>query len=75
MAFVAVFAGGLAIGLLTGRWWIGLAPAAFGVWIAATTGVDEVAPWFLGLAYAGVGVMGALVGVFIRHRRAPSGSC
>jgi hypothetical protein len=40
----------------------------FGIWIGATTGVDEVPPWFLGLAHAVAGVMGVLVGVFIRRR-------
>jgi hypothetical protein len=66
--FVVAFAGGLAIGLLTGRWWIVLAPALFGGWIAVTTGVDEVPPWFLGLAYTLAGATGVLVGVFIRRR-------
>jgi hypothetical protein len=63
----AVLAGGLAIGLLVARWWIVLVPAGFGVRLAATTGVDEVPPWFLGLAYAVVGLTGALIGVVIRH--------
>jgi len=66
--FVAVLACGFAIGLLIGRWWIVLAPVAFGVWIAATTGVDEVPPWFLGLGYAVAGVTGVFLGVVIRRR-------
>jgi hypothetical protein len=65
--FAFVLAGGLALGLLTGRWWIVLAPAAFGAWIFATTEVDEVPHWFLGFAYALAGVLGAAVGVIIRR--------
>jgi len=70
MAFAVVFAVGLTLGCLTGRWWIVLAPAAFGVWVFATTGVDEVPHWFLGLAYGGAGVVGVLVGLLIRRRLA-----
>jgi hypothetical protein len=66
--FVAVLVGGVAIGLLVGRWWIVLAPVGFGVWIAATTEVDEVPPWFLGLAYDVAGVAGSLVGLLVRRR-------
>ena len=66
--FVAALACGVAIGLLVGRWWIVLAPVGFGLWIVATTDVDEVPPWFLGLAFAGAGAAGALVGVFVRRR-------
>jgi len=72
MAVAFVFAGGLTLGCLTGRWWIVLAPAAFGVWVFATTGVDEVPHWFLGLAYGAAGMVGVLVGLFIR-RRLPRG--
>jgi hypothetical protein len=68
MVFAAVLLGGLVVGLLVGRWWIVFAPLAFGVWVAATTDVDEVPPWFLGLTYALAGVMGGLVGVFVRRR-------
>lgn len=56
------------MGLLVGRWWIVLAPLAFGVWVAAASDVDEVPPWFLGLAYALAGGIAAVVGVFIRRR-------
>jgi hypothetical protein len=66
--FVAVLLGGLALGLLVGRWWVVLVPATFGAWVAAVSDVDEVSPWFLGLAYAAFGVVGALVGVFVRRR-------
>ena len=63
----AVLLGSFLIGLLAGRWWIVLAPLAFGAWIATATDVNEVPPWFLGLAYALVGVTAALVGVFLRR--------
>lgn len=66
--FVATLAVGLVIGVIAGRWWIVLAPIVFGVWIAATTDVDEVPHWFLGLAYGGAGVVGVLIGVFVRRR-------
>jgi hypothetical protein len=66
--FVATLAAGLVIGVITGRWWTVFAPVVFGVWIAATTGVDEVPPWFLGLAYVVVGVVGVLIGVFVGRR-------
>jgi hypothetical protein len=71
--FVATLAAGLVIGVIAGRWWIVIAPVVFGFWIAATTGVDEVPPWFLGFAYAVVGVVGVLIGVFIRRR--PASGC
>jgi hypothetical protein len=62
-----VLLAGLVIGLLAGRWWIVVAPVAFGVWVVTATEVDEVPPWFLGLAYALAGVIGALVGVSVRR--------
>jgi hypothetical protein len=68
--FLATLAAGLVIGVITGRWWIVLAPIVFGVWIAVTTDVDEVPPWFLGLAYAVAGVVGVLIGAFVRRRPA-----
>jgi hypothetical protein len=70
VTFVVALAAGLVIGGVTGRWWVVLAPVIFGAWIAATTGVDEVPPWFLGLAYTVAGVVGALIGVFVRRRPA-----
>ncbi len=66
--FVAVLLGGLILGVLAGRWWVVAAPLAFAAWIAATSDVDEVPPWFLGLAYALLGVIGTLVGILLRHR-------
>ena len=69
MIFVAVLLVGLALGFLVGRWWIVLAPVAFGVWVATASDV-EIPPWALGLAYAVAGVAGTAVGVFIRRRRA-----
>ncbi len=56
------------LGVLAGRWWVVAAPLAFGAWNAAAGNVDEVPPWFLGLAYALLGVSGAVVGILLRHR-------
>jgi hypothetical protein len=64
---LVVLLGGLVIGLLAGRWWIVFAPVAFGAWVATATEVDEVPPWFLGLAYGLAAVIGAVVGVYVRR--------
>jgi hypothetical protein len=63
----ALLLGGLVTGFLAGRWWASVAPLAFGVWVAAVSDVDEVPPWFLGLAYALVGVLGVPFGVVLRR--------
>ena len=64
---------GFAVGLLVGRWWAVVAAGAVGIWIALSTGVDEVPPWFLGFAYAVFAAVGIAAGVLVRRmtRRAP----
>jgi hypothetical protein len=57
---------GLILGLIVGRWWALAAAAAVGLWIATTTGVDEVPPWFLGAAYAVLAGAGVLAGIGVR---------
>jgi len=58
---------GFLVGLAVGRWWALLAPAGFGVWIAAVTEV-EVPGWYLGLAYGAVAALGTAGGVLVRCR-------
>ena len=73
MIVAALALGGLVLGFVAGRWWASAAPLAFGVWVAAESDVDEVPPWFLGLAYALTGVLGVLAGVFLRRITARRG--
>jgi hypothetical protein len=63
-----VVLGGLILGLVVGRWWTLAAAGGLGVWIAITTEVDEVSPWFLGSAYGALAAVGIAVGVVIRQR-------
>jgi hypothetical protein len=58
---------GLLTGFVVGRWWALAAPAAFSVYVAAVSGVDEVPPWFLGVLYGLV--CAAAVGAGILTRR------
>jgi predicted lysophospholipase L1 biosynthesis ABC-type transport system permease subunit len=73
--YLIVVAAGLALGLVVGRWWTLFAAVGVGAWVALSTGVDEVPPWFLGTAYAGLAAFAIAVGVSVhqlrRHRRAP----
>jgi hypothetical protein len=64
--YVASIVIGLALGTLI-RWWALLAAAAFGIWIALTTSVDEVPEWLLGLGYALLISCGIAVGVAARR--------
>ncbi len=68
MIWAIVTSTGFAVGLLVGRWWALVAAPLFGAWVGATTGVDEVPPWFLGLVYGLVGAMGIASGVLLRRR-------
>jgi hypothetical protein len=63
-----VVLGGLILGLVVGRWWTLAAGPGVGLWIAITTEVDEVSPWFLGSAYGALAAAGIAVGVVIRQR-------
>jgi hypothetical protein len=63
----ALVLGSLLLGLIVGRWWVALAPLAFGIWIAATSDVDEVPPWFLGLGIAVIEGIAVLAGVYLRR--------
>jgi hypothetical protein len=63
-----VVLGGLILGLVVGRWWTLAAALCLGLWIAITTEVDEVSPWFLGSAYTALAAAGIAVGVVIRQR-------
>ena len=62
-----VVLGGLILGLVVGRWWTLAAAVGLGLWIAITTDVDEVSPWFLGSAYGALAA-GIAVGVVMRQR-------
>jgi hypothetical protein len=71
----ALLLGGLVVDFLAGRWWASVVPVAFGIWVGAESDVDVVPPWFLGFAYALMGVLGILVGVFAdASRLATTGS-
>ena len=63
-----VVLGGLILGLVVGRWWLLAAALGLGLWIAVTSEVDEVPPWFLGSAYGALAAAGIVVGVVIRQR-------
>jgi uncharacterized membrane protein YccC len=71
LPFLVVVAAGFVLGLVVGRWWTLFAAAGIGVWIALATGVDEVPPWFLGTAYAGLSACAIAVGVSVRKRTRP----
>ena len=58
---------GLIVGAAVERWWALLAAVALGVWIFLVTEVDEVPPWFLGLAYGVLAGAGVAAGVLVRR--------
>jgi hypothetical protein len=60
--------GGLILGLAVGRWWALAAALGLGLWIATTTEVDEVSPWFLGSACGALSGGGDRRRVVIRQR-------
>jgi hypothetical protein len=61
-------AAGVAVGFIVGRWWALAAAVGAGLWIGLKTEVDEVPPWFLGLAYASFAAAGICAGVLARRR-------
>ncbi|MDF3039810.1 MAG: hypothetical protein K0Q71_2516 [Thermomicrobiales bacterium] len=58
---------GLIVGVVAGRWWAVAVPAAFAVYVAAESEVDEVPPLLLGLLYGLVGAAAVGGGVLIRR--------
>jgi hypothetical protein len=56
-------------GFVAGRWWALLAAAPVGLWISQVSEVDEVPPWFLGLASAAVSLLGISAGIATRRAR------
>jgi Na+/H+ antiporter NhaA len=60
------FLAGVAIGVVIGRWWALLAPAAFGLWLGFASEV-EVPGWVLGVGYGLIGGIGVTVGVLLRR--------
>ena len=67
MIYLAVIAVGFLLGIAVGRWWTLLVAVGFGIWVWAVTGVDEVPPWFLGVAFAGLGALAIAGGVALRR--------
>jgi hypothetical protein len=61
---------GFVIGFIVARWFALTAPAAFGVYVAVASEVDEVPPWVLGLLYGIVAALGVAGGVVVRRRLA-----
>ena len=61
---------GAAWGFLVGRWWALIAALPVALWIMQVSEVDEVPPWFLGLGYGVVSVLGIAAGVTTRRSRA-----
>jgi hypothetical protein len=64
----AIFtAAGFLAGYAIARWWTLVAALAFGIYVATSTGVDEVPPALLGLFYATFAAVGIAAGVFVRR--------
>lgn len=61
-----LIAAGFVLGVIVGRWWVLLAPIAFGVWIGATEEV-EVSGWVIGVAYGGLAAIGTALGLLVRR--------
>ena len=58
---------GLAAGMIVGRWWALIAPAAFGVYVAIASEVDAVPPLILGALFGLVGAAAVAAGVLGRR--------
>jgi hypothetical protein len=63
LLYVGLVLAGFILGLIVGRWWALVAPAAFGAWIAVNTPVVDVPPWFLGAGLAALPAIGIAAGV------------
>ncbi len=59
------------LGLLI-RWWALVAPAGFALYVALESDIDEVPPWFLGVAYGVLGASAVAAGVLLRRGLADS---
>ena len=68
MAWLVLMLIAAAWGFLIGRWWALIGAIPVGLWIAVVSEVDEVPPWFLGLAFAFVALLGIGAGVIARQR-------
>jgi hypothetical protein len=64
--FVLLGVGGFLIGLVVGRWWALVLPAAFAAWIL-TGDTGDVPVWAVALFTAGIAALGVLVGVAVRR--------
>jgi len=64
--YLALVAGGFALGLILGRWWTLAAAVAVGVWVGVEEDV-EVPGWYLGLGYALLAGLPTVVGVLVRR--------
>ena len=65
LALILIPAGFL-LGVVVGRWWVLLAPAAFAIWIGATEEV-EISGWLIGVGYGGLAALGTAVGLLVRR--------
>jgi hypothetical protein len=64
---IILIGGGFLFGFLTGRWWALAAPAALGFWAGLTFTDLEVPAVWIGLAFAGMGALGVLIGLVARR--------
>ena len=71
MAYLVLALIGVAWGFIVGRWWALVAAIPVGLWISQVSEVDEVPPWFLGVVFAGMAMVGITAGVLIRRARTP----
>jgi len=63
---LALFAGGVVLALLIGRWWALLGAVGVAVWVAVVSEV-EVSRWFLAAAYGATAAAGIAAGVLLRR--------
>jgi hypothetical protein len=69
VAYLVLMLAGVVWGFVLGRWWAVVGAIPVGLWISQVSEVDEVPPWFLGLVFAGVAVVGIGTGVLVRRAR------
>jgi hypothetical protein len=63
---IILIGGGFLLGLIIGRWWALVAPAALGLWAGASFTDLEVPAAWSGFAYAGMAALGVLAGLVAR---------